>query len=235
MTFFLTTCVLVASIASSSQTTSADILASIEQRLGDPNRVTRSVAMSDLSQLIQQRKVQNSDHLPDPRSRPSLIAAIVRALDDEDSRIRGGAIRALTDIDSPLHAKIGTALIARFDREPDEEIRAFIVERLGWHDAVSRVTQQFITKSLDDFSSRVRRRAAFHVAKFRPTSALPRIVRELESGDPEARAEFIYALAAYGPAAKPHLSVLQRLRSFETDEARRFQIDKAIQTVSSAR
>jgi hypothetical protein len=72
------------------------------------------------------------------------------------------------------------------------------------------------------------------VARFKPTTALPRIVTELQLGNEETRSEFVYALASYGAQAKPYVGALEALVAREASAGRRRQIQEAIMKIRNA-
>jgi len=209
-------------------TTNPDPLTLIEAGLQDSDAQVRFSAIGALTQL-------NMGGV-DPKTRPTLVPVLLQALDDPDFRIRGGVVKGLGLMIEPASSSaIQAALLSRYAREPDADVRAVIVNDLATYAIDAPDVQQLSVDALSDESAAVRRRAAMAVAKIRPGVALPRVVAELESGVEETRSEFVYALESYGALAKPHLRLLEILLTRETRNAYKEQIRQAIRTIQDSR
>ena len=215
-----------------------DLLPLIEKSMQDSDTEVRFLAMSALSQVIMKTAVvtsQGGSLNNDPRGRPTLQPALVRALDDSDPRIRGAAVQSLGIIANPRDRGVKTALMAAYQREHEASVRAAIINYLGTRSFESSDVQQFVMNAINDVSPRVRRPAALAVAKLHPPDALPRIVAELQSGNVETRSEFVHALASYGVLAKPYVNVLEVLLGTETRRSYQEQIRNAITAIQNSK
>jgi hypothetical protein len=204
----------------------------VEAGLRDSNAQVRFSAMGAVSEWVTHRPT--SAQSVDPQVRIKLLTTLVRALSDQDFRIRGGAIKALVFVQQPLSQDVRRALVARFADESDSRVRAVIATELGVHAVTFPDSQQLLIAALDDHSPAVRRSAAAGISRFSPRDALPRIVQELRTGNQETQSEFVAALASYGAAARPYLGVLELMLSGETREDYKKQIRNAIATIRDA-
>ena len=67
----------------------------------------------------------------DRRGRSQLQSVLLKALNDSDFRIRGGAAKAIVFVTYPPSANVRIALIAAFQRERDPGVRTAIVSEIG--------------------------------------------------------------------------------------------------------
>jgi HEAT repeat protein len=218
-----------------------DLLPLIESSLQDADAQVRFSAIAKLTELHMniQNAARGGQTIPkqiDPRGRASMQSVLLKALNDSDFRIRGGAAKALVFVTNPPGPDIRTALISAYHREPDAGVRGAIISEFGiFRNPESPDAQQVLVEALSDVSPQVRRTAAMGVAKFHPPAALPRIVGELQTGLVETRSEFVHALTSYGAAAKPYVPVLETALRHETRESYRRQIERAITTIQESR
>lgn len=214
-----------------------DVILLIEAGLKDSDAQVRFSAIDALTQVIMRigRSTRTNVRELDTRSLRPLEPVLVRTLEDADFRIRGGAARALGFIASESDAAARAALVSLYAREPQGSVRAAVIADLGRTFRGVPEVQDLAVAALTDGDETVRGQAAMIVAQFRPGAALPQIVAELQGGNENTRAAFVKALSSYGPAARPYVSILERLLAIETREGYREQLRQAIVTIQESR
>jgi HEAT repeat protein len=228
---------------SRTQMPNADDLKIVEQALLDSNEHVRSTAAAFISQMLyplpELQGPKNRDGLLNLlKASPALGQACLLGLRQADLPVRGVCADMLLKIAPPLTAEVKAALVDTYRKEEDRAVRSVIVYGLIQQAPDDAPVQQVLLAALDDSDDRVKRAAASALAnaKTKPPSALPRLVAGLQKNggterDSEGRLhatfdfrdDFIRAMASYGSAAKPYVSVLENLRVNEPTKARAIQ------------
>jgi HEAT repeat protein len=200
--------------------------------LKDETLAVRIVAMQSASAFVRRQNGRTRVNKQIVDLEP-LITALISSVEDSEYGIRAGAVAALGSYRRPFPTAVESALTSRFFLEDHPVVRSVIVYELGQSGRAGAAVTRVIVAALQDTSDSVRRSAGLSTALVRPPAAIPHLVRELESGNLDTRAEFVQALASFGSIARPHLDVLRRLLYTEERPSHRGLIERSIQAIGS--
>lgn len=131
---------------------------------------------------------------------------LIATLSDPDAQTRGAAVWALAFSGAPS-AKIESALLNRLVKEPNEQIKAGIIETMGRAGYESSAYIQVLRKSLFDSSTEVSNAAATAICESKPPDMLPTLAQGIKKNRNSVYLE-LQAMAAYGAEALPYLEKL---------------------------
>lgn len=200
-------------LASNPQIGEADqLLEVLMMGVNDPDKNIQKEAMGKLAATMigLQQYVQKNGKIPvNPDNITKAQLALKAELSNPDDQLRGGAFVALAYSDAP-NPDIESALLNQLAQEPNEQLKAGIIETMGFAGYESDAYAQVLQAGILDQSSYVREAAAKSAATVKPAAALPLLVQALEkykTGIHWAP----QAIGAYGQTAQPYLPNLEKL------------------------
>lgn len=206
-----------------------------ETGLVDDAARVRYSAISALGRIAQRAaSAPAGEQMAELRKRASLRPALVRARDDPDFRIRGGAVSVLTVMGLTTVSSVAERLIRQYKIETDARVRALLVKVVGSQASNLPTAHEVVLHALEDPASEVQHAAIRATFSYQPMEALPLLASTLLNMEPTLRQDAVHAIALYGPSAKPHLDVLRALLSVESDPARIQQIERAIAAIGGS-
>lgn len=195
--------------------------------LKDPDQLTQRKAVQSLGWFLLSLQDMRREGTPIPMdfSRLAELQQLLSAkLSSPDAEMRGAAIQALVHTGAP-NPQVESVLLARLAQEPNDELKAAVIDRMTVAGYSSNAFTQTVLNSLLAPSVDVRNTAAKAVAEIKPVGALPRLSQALEQYPPS---QFVIdAIARYGAEALPYVPQLEKLAGNESvrgdlrDHARR--------------
>lgn len=129
-----------------------------------------------------------------------------------DAEMRGAAIHALVFSDAP-NENLEALLLSQFEREPNVQLRASIINRMAVAGYDSDKFAEKILSWLLASDGEVRDAAAQAVAEIRPRGGLSKLSEALEQNPSQF---VIEAIARYGKDALPYVPQLEKLAGDES-------------------
>lgn len=179
--------------------------------LNDADKETQRLAAEKLAltmTALQQMKRGGEPVLVDLSQLAEVRQLLATKLNDPDRATRAAVMRALAYSDAP-NGKTEAALLQRFNQEPDEQLKAGILQSMGFAGYDSPRFGQVLVQALNA-SHEVQIAAAEAVATVKPQGALPKLVAMLEARE-GGGAPVIDAIASYGAEARLYLPQLEKL------------------------
>jgi len=171
------------------------------------------------------------------RERPALQRLrpmVVQALDDENARVREGAVGALQSFDFDgtqpygrmLSAETTVLLARRYGREPSPTGRAVIVSVLGGSAKQNPAALDTLRAATRDEAAMVRQVALKGMMESGPEAGLPAVVAAFTDSDAIVRGEAAAQLMRAGTAAKPYVRQIEAALKNESDGATRANLTR---------
>jgi hypothetical protein len=202
--------------------------------INDSDKDIQKEAMGKLAATMigLQQYVQKHGEIPiDSENIAKAQLALRTQLSNPDDQLRGGAFMALAYSDAP-NPDIESALLNQFAREPNEQLKAGIIETMGFagYDSIRYIQilgESLLTPSSYDYISDA---ASTVIATLKPPGILPLLAQMLEKK--RSLHWGTLAMAAYGAEAKPYLPLLEKLAADPT-LAMRGEINNVIAAIQN--
>jgi HEAT repeat protein len=190
----------------------------------------------------------SSDNLTRDRAERSFLGrlrpAVMHALNDENARIRKGAVVALVNLeyergrptnDIALKPDLANELRLHLASETSPAVRAEIVKTFALTSLESAMRDDVLIRAMADRDEEVVHFAVLGLGRSTPSDALDRLVSLVSHPDRSVRLQVGQALQAYGVAAQPYIGTLLTASAAERDETVKKALEAAIARIQRAR
>lgn len=181
--------------------------------LRDRDVEVQRVAASMVGLLIPmlQGMKANGEYIPfDLSGMPELQATLVENLSNADSGIRTASVKALAYSQAPS-SEIESSLIQSFQNENEPRVKAKILKSLVDSGYESESLERTLIEAMRSSDPQVISSAAKGIEVLTPDGGLEVVVEHLSIDNIRYLHTIIWAIAAYGDAAKPYLPALNQI------------------------